>query len=208
MRFNFFRKSQVFYDLLEELVFSAEKASLIFQDLLNSWSPTHPAIQEIKSLERSCDKIVHQIMVKLHKTFVTPIDREDIHTLASKIDDLIDIIESLTSRMLLYQIKLIPNELKDMSQVLSNAISILKLSVQGIRNLLHSKEILEYCVQIHTLENQGDCLFEKALGNLFLNSMPSLDVIKWLNLYESLENGIDRCEDIADIIWGIVGKYG
>lgn len=208
MKFSLLPKESIFYQLLEQLAVKSEIAVKLFKELIESWNHSHPALQKLKDLEHECDQIVHEIMVKLNKTFVTPIDREDIHHLTKKMDDVVDIIHALSERMVLFQIQSVTNDLKEMISVLEEAVSILVAAISQIKDLKDSNKIFELCIQIHTLENRGDRLFEKALGKLFLNTTDSLEVIKWKEIYDFLERGIDTCEDIADIIWGIVVKYG
>lgn len=208
MKFSLFPKEKVFYHLLEKLVLNAEKAVKLFKDTIESWHLSHPGVHGIKDLEHECDQIVHEIMVKLNKSFVTPIDREDIHFLSKKIDDVVDTVHALSTRMVLFQIKSVTEDLKEMAAILEKAISVVVILVQKIRDLEDSQELFDYCIQIHTLENQGDRLFEGALGKLFQTRADPLDVIKWKEIYDFSELAIDKCEDIADIIWGIVEKYG
>lgn len=208
MRLSFLPKDKVFFQLLENLANTAEKAVKLFRVLVQEWNPQHPGIVRIRDLEHECDLIVHEIMVKLNKTFVTPIDREDIHLLSKKIDDLVDHIHALSERMVLFHIELVTGELIEMADVLERAMEVAVSAIHKIRDLKDTEAIYEECIQIHTLENQGDRLFEKALGNLFQKNAEPLEVIKWKDIYEFLERAIDACEDIADIIWGIVVKYG
>ncbi|MBX9922983.1 MAG: DUF47 family protein [Rhabdochlamydiaceae bacterium] len=210
MKFSLLPREALFYDLLGNLVCKAESAVKLFKELISSWDPSHPAIQELKDVEHACDQIVHEIMVKLNKTFITPIDREDIHSLAKKIDDLVDIVQALSKRMVLFNIQEISAHLTEMVVILEKSVVIVVAVVQKIREMKNTTEIFDLCIQIHTLENQGDRVFEKALGDLFqnANTANSLDVIKWKEIYDFSELAIDKCEDIADVIWGIVVKYG
>lgn len=208
MKFSLMPKASIFYQLLERLAVNAEKSVQLFKELIGSWNHAHPALQQLKDLEHDCDKIVHEIMVKLNKNFVTPIDREDIHHLAKEMDDVVDIVQGLSQRMVLFQVNSITSELKEMSSVLEEAIAIIVICVSQIKDLKEPSKLFELCIQVHTLENRGDRLFEIALGKLFDKGTDPLEVIKWKEIYSFLERGIDTCEDIADVIWGIVIKYG
>lgn len=208
MRLSFLPKDKAFFELLEKLAVTAEKAVKLFHVMIQDWNPKHAGIQGLRDLEHECDLIVHEIRVKLNKTFVTPIDREDIHLLSKKIDDLVDNIHALSERMLLFKIQTVRPELIEMASVLEQAMGVAVGVVQKIQHLKDTRTIFEECILIHTLENQGDRLFERALGSLFQDGAEPLDVIKWKEIYDFLEMAIDECEDIADIIWGIVVKYG
>jgi uncharacterized protein len=208
MRFSLLPRDRIFYQLLERLAETAEVTVKRFGEMTRTWTPSHQGVQEIRDLEHACDLIVHEIMIKLNKTFVTPFDREDIQELARKIDDLVDSLHALSERMVLFKIKHIRNELKEMAILLEEAMAHAVKAIRGIRNLKNTGAIHKDCIQIHTLENQGDRLFEKALGTLFEPGAEPLEVIKWKELYDFLETAVDECEDIADIVWGIVVKYG
>lgn len=208
MRFSLLPKENVFYELLDKLAIKAKDSVKLFKILIESWDGSNVNIQPLIDIEHECDDIVHEIMVKLNKTFITPIDREDIHLLAKKIDDLVDVIQALSKRMVLFQIQKVTDDLKKMTVILENSIEIVATVVQKIRNLKNPNELFDLCIQIHTLENEGDRVFEKALAKIFQNAIDPLYVIKWKEIYESLERAIDKCEDISDVIWGIVVKYG
>lgn len=208
MKFSLLPKENAFYQLLENLALKAEETVKLFSVLIKSWNIGHPAIQGIRDLEHACDQIVHDIMVKLNKTFVTPIDREDIHHLSKTIDDLVDIVQALSERMVLFRIESVTADLKEMATVLEKAAAIIVIAIQKIKNLRNSADLFNYCIQINTLENHGDRIFERALGALFYEPKDPLEVIKWKEVYDFLEQAIDKCEDIADIVWGIVVKYG
>jgi uncharacterized protein len=208
MKFSLFPKETIFYELLEQLTSHAEQTILLFQKLLESWHPSHPALQELKKIERDGDQIVHKIMVKLNQTFVTPIDREDIHHLAKTLDDIIDLIQALGARMALFKIDHITPELKEMASVLEKAIKVLGLAIPQVKELKDGERLFKLCIEIHTLENQGDQLFEKSLASLFIDTKDPIEIIKWKEIYDFIEEAIDTCEDVADIIWGIIVKYG
>lgn len=208
MKFSLLPKGNVFFQLLERLSLKADESVQSFKELIGSWSLSHPALQDLRNLEHECDQIVHEIMVKVNKTFITPIDREDIHQLAKKIDDLVDIVQALSERMSLFQIDHVREDLKEMGEILEQAVKCVVLAIQKIRALKDTSGLFDLCVKIHTLENQGDRIFERALGELFQKEKEPIEIIKWKEIYDFLELAIDKCEDIADILWGIAVKYG
>lgn len=208
MRFSLLPKVDIFYQLLNSLANHAEEAAKLFKELLDSWSPQHPSLARIQDLEHICDQIVHEIMVKLNQTFITPIDREDIIHLTKKLDDLVDLIQALSKRLVLFQIKKVTDDLKTMATILERAISLLVTILPKIQNLKDSNKILELCAQVNQLENEGDRTYEHALGTLFLKETQPIEILKWKEIYDFAEKGIDACEDVSDVIWGIVIKYG
>src|SRR6185503_11220048 len=128
MKFSLLPKEDLFYQLLERLAGKGEEAIKLFRELIGSWNHSHPALQSLKDLEHDCDQIVHEIMVTLNKTFVTPIDREDIQHLTKKMDDVVDIIQSLSERLLLFQVRSITDDLKEMTVILDKAIALIATS--------------------------------------------------------------------------------
>lgn len=207
MKFNLLPKTNVFFLFLKNLSLKAEEAAGAFKRLIFSDLSARHEYQKIRDIEHEGDQIVHQIMVKLNKTFITPIDREDIQQLVKKIDDLIDKIHALSERIFLFQIKNIRDDLKQMVAVLEQAIEAVVSVISKIESLKDPQKIFDICIQIHTFENQGDRLFEKAIGGLFQQETNPIEVIKWKEIYDFIEGAIDQCEDIADIVWGIAVKY-
>lgn len=208
MKFNLLPKTSHFFLLLEQLAVKASETSKIFQEMILSWETSRSKVQDIRRLEHECDLIVHEIMVRLNKTFITPIDREDIHGLTKKIDDLVDLFQALSERLLIFKIEEFSDTFKKMTAILESATHHVVALVQRLKALKASHELFELCIEIHNLENQGDRLFEHSLEELFQNPSDPFEVIKWKEIYDFLEKAIDKCEDIADILWGIAVKYG
>lgn len=208
MKFSFIPKEKVFYELLETLALKAKEAVKLFGASIQSWSGAHPGVQELRDAEHVCDRLVHQIMLRLNKTFITPIDGEDIHNLAKTLDDLVDIVHAVSERLVLFRIEKVSDDFKEMTTILERSTEVVFSLVQKIAEIKDAPAILELCDQVGILEKQGDRIFELSLGKLFQNSPDPLEVIKWKEIYESLEEATDKCEDIADIIEGIVVKYG
>lgn len=208
MQFSLIPKNNLFFSWFEELSRNASQAAVHFRELIDNWHTEHTALEQLQKIEHASDKIVHQIMVKLNQTFITPIDREDIQTLTKKMDDIIDILQALGSRLVLFKIKTITPEFRELAEVFQKTIIVLEHAVAQIKDLKDTQSLLDRCIHIHSLENQGDRLFEKAIGSLFADNAHPIEVIKWKEMYEFIESGIDACEDVADILWGLAIKYG
>jgi predicted phosphate transport protein (TIGR00153 family) len=212
MQFNLLPKEKIFYDLLEKLAKLASESATLFRSLTESWQlddvETKKGCKRIKDLEHEGDAIVEAIMFKLNKSFITPIDREDIHRLATETDDLIDIIHALSERLVLFRIKEASMDLKQMAMIFEKSVELVCQAIHKIRDLRLPEGILQLCDQINELENRGDRAFESALSTLFNDARNPIDVIKWKEIYDFLEMGIDKSEDIADILGGICVKYG
>ena len=144
----------------------------------------------------------------MHKTFLTPLDREDIHALVNKMDSILDMIEASAVRMYLYKVKTPAEELFVLMRILTEAISKVKMVVHALRDKKNSKMILEACVEINTLENEGDYVLRTAMARLFEREKDPIELIKWKEIFERIEESIDVCEDVSNIIEGIVLKHG
>ena len=208
MAFSLIPREEKFFDLFEQQVKGMEKAAATFVDLVTDWSDKHPGIAQLRDLEHECDITTHEIMDKLNRTFVTPFDREDIHALAKELDDVVDIIQAVSERMLLFNITKTSPDLIELAKTLQEAVANVSKAVTSVRDLNRPRRILDYCIEINRLENRGDRTSERAIGNLFQGNQDPMDVIKWKEIYDATESAIDKCEDIANIIEGIVVKNG
>jgi hypothetical protein len=158
----------------------------------------------IKELEHQADDIARTCIESLHKTFITPFDRGEIHGLMSKLDDVIDSIDSAASRMVLYQIRQMRPEVQKSAEVLLSSALDIEQALKLMRNFKNAPQIEQFCAHIHHLENEGDKILREALVRLFNEEPNAVMVIKWKEIYERLEKATDRCEAVANIIQGIV----
>ena len=208
MRFSLVPRDEKFFDLLDEHAQGVYKGTTLFNEIVRTWTPSHSSIHTLKDIEHECDITTHEIMDKLNRSFVTPIDREDIHQLAKQLDDVIDLANRTVVHMELFGIQQATTELCELAGILHEASEVVMKGVASIRHLDRPQRILDYCVEINRLENAGDRASEKAISNLFRDGADALNVIKWKELYDTVENGIDTCEDIANTLESIVVKYG
>jgi predicted phosphate transport protein (TIGR00153 family) len=164
---------------------------------------TAPA-QRIKELEKEADQITRACMDSLHRTFITPIDRADIHKLIQRLDDIVDSVESTASRIMLYEITETRPEAQALAAVLVRATEEIQLALPGLRNMKNAEAIKQHCGRLYELENEGDNIMRNALAKLFKEESDPIALIKWKELYERLEKATDRCEAVASIIQSIV----
>lgn len=150
--------------------------------------------------------MVHDIFAELNKTFITPIDREDISKLACSLDDILDNLEAVAERLVLYQIEKPPAFMLEFATTLQKTSQNVHEGIALLRDFKQAKKIRGFCTAVNTLENEGDALLRKATADLF-NKKDPIDIIKIKELYEDLESAIDRCEDVADVIGDILVKY-
>ena len=206
MAFSLIPKEEKFFDLLDEASVNAQKAAAAFRELVTHWSPTSPQFEHIRDLEHEGDRMTHEVIDKLNRTFITPIDREDILSLVSEIDDVVDIIQATTDRMELYNIKESTPFLAKMADVLVKSTEAVGKAVRSLRDLSHSRRTLDFCIEANRLENEGDAILKDALRELFSDHKDVLEIMKWKEIYEAAEFATDKCEDIANVIEGIVVK--
>ncbi len=204
----FIPKDQKFFDHFEELADAIEKGSRLFLDILNNFEHSEAKLSTLKEIEHEADRITHIVFAKLHKTFITPLDREDIHSLANKMDSILDIVEGAAVRMYLYAMKKPSKELIELALILDNAIGVVKRVVYALRHRKNSSMIIDACVEIHSIENQGDYLLHQCIARLFQNEKDPFELIKTKEIYELVEEAIDTCEDVTNIVEGIVLKNG
>jgi uncharacterized protein len=204
---RFIPKEEKFYDLFEELINKIEEGGSVFLDMVEMYEYPLPKITKLKELEHEADVITHRTYEKMHKSFLTPLDREDIYALVNKMDSILDMIEASAARMSLYKVKKPTKVIIDQAKILNLAISKVKLIVYAMRDMKNSKMIIDACVEINTLENEGDIVLRTAMVDLFENEKDAIELIKWKEIFERIEEALDVCEDVSNIIEGIVLKH-
>lgn len=205
--FSIMPREPKFFDLFEKSVANVAKAAKELADFLEDYTNVPLKVARITELEHEGDAITHQIMEQLHRTFVTPLDREDIALLTERLDDVMDFIEDAANAMLLYRIEQPTTRAREMAAILVAMTSELVIAVPLLRNRSKMKGILEHCVEINRLENEADAIVRLALAELF-DDTPIADVIKWREIYEHLETAADKGEDVANVLEGVVLKHG
>ena len=201
-------RDEKFYDLFEELACKIEEGGKMFTDILNNYEQSEAKIAKLKEIEHEADIITHRTYEKMHRTFLTPLDREDIYNLVNKMDSVLDMIEAAAVRMQLYKIRKPADEIKELARILNLAIDKIKKIVYALRDKKKSQQILEDCVEINTLENEGDIVLRMTMARLFEREKDPIELIKWKEIFERIEESIDVCEDVSNIIEGIVLKHG
>lgn len=159
---------------------------------------------KIKQLEQEADQVAHYCIEKLHKTFITPFDRNDIHRLITRMDDIIDGAQHTGSFLKIYRLDKVPTEFQEMTQILLSASEQIVKLMKAFPNLKNSQLMQNVFIEINALENRGDQLYLKGIANLFENEPDTRNIMKWKEVYENIEDALDRCEDVANIVEGII----
>jgi uncharacterized protein len=204
---KFFTRRNKFFDLFEALADRIEEGGKLFSEIINHYEHSEQKLSKLKEIEHEADTITHDIYHNLHNTFVTPLDREDIYSLASKMDTILDLIESAAVRMYLYRIKKTTRELSELARILNESIAEIRKIVYSVRNKQDAKMILDVCVVINTLENEADQVLRTAMMRLFENENDPIELIKLKEIIQTTETATDICEDVSNIIEGIILKH-
>jgi uncharacterized protein len=193
-----------FFDFFEQHAALTLQGTQEFQRLVTEGGNVAARARRVKELEHECDTVTHRCVEALHKTFITPIERDDIHRLISRMDDIMDFVEAAAERLTLYDLTDMTPEVRELAGVLVKAAEKVALALRGLRDMKDAKPIIEACIDVNRLENEADAILRIAVARLFRETKDAILVIKWKEIYESLENATDRCEDVANIIEGVV----
>jgi len=196
-----------FFDFFERHAALSVEGARELGKLVESGVKVEDVARRIKELEHDADEITHTCMETLHKTFITPIDRNDIHRIASKLDDIIDLIDGAARQLSLFEIRELPESAREATVVLVQATEAVERAVKGLRNMRNATTILGECVRINELENQADRIKAASVARLFREERDPIVVLKWHEIYQALENVTDACEDVANVIEGIVLEH-
>ena len=206
-KFPFLPREAKFFDLFEQSARNMVKAAQVLKKLVDTWEHVDAAVSEITELEHEGDSITHQIIAQLHRTFVTPFDREDIASLAHVLDDVTDFIHAAADAMLIYKVDYPSQRAKELADIIIQAATEVESAMPHLRRRSQLKQVLERCVEINRLENMADRVFRSAMAELFTDSPDIASVIKWREIYEHMESATDRCEDVANVLEGVALKH-
>ena len=207
-KFPFIPREKKFFDLFEQSAQNMVKAAQGLKKLVDTWEDVEERMDEITELEHQGDTITHEIMAQLHRTFVTPFDREDIALLAQSLDDVTDFIHAAADAMLLYKVDPPSQRAKELADIIVQAAAEVERAMPRLRRHgAELKQCLGHCVEINRLENMADRVFRSAIAELFDNTTDIAHIIKWREIYEHMESATDRCEDVANVLEGVALKH-
>lgn len=205
-RIRLLPRDERFFELFEQATGIAMAGAEKLQQMLDDFGQAEQYRKEIADIEHAGDAVIHQVMDKLNRTFVTPLDPEDIRAIANRLDDVIDFIQAAAERLVLYNVLEAHPASKELARVLSAVVHQVQEVVILLRDFRQRRAILERCIDINRLENSGDHIYREALGNLFRQG-DVLELVRWKEIFEQIEQAIDQCEDLADVIESIVVKH-
>ena len=208
LMWNIIPRDKVFYDLFERSAANVVHGAELLSAITNDWSKLKKVTEEIREAEHQGDQIAHEALTRLDRTFVTPLDREDIFALICGMDDIIDATDAAAKRLVLYEL-MGPNEdLANLARTLVEATKSIADAIVGLRNIhRNARQLQKDCIEVHRLENEGDAYHNQALTHLFAQESNPIAVIKWKEIYEIVEGAIDNCEDAANTISGLALKH-
>jgi predicted phosphate transport protein (TIGR00153 family) len=200
---RFMPREEDFFELFVKQAQNIEKGARALVELLSHYTGVPEQVQSVKAIEHEGDEITHGILTKLNQTFITPFDREDIHALSSQLDDVIDLIDAAASRFVLYRIASVKPGTLELSKVLLLATTEVTAAVRAIDT---PNEALQHCVEVNRYENESDRLCRALIAQLFDEERDPVQIIKWKEIFEVIETAVDKCEDVANVIEGVILK--
>ena len=204
-RLSFFPRDEQFFDLFGQMADEIRAAAGLLEQMLAVEPPAVATADAIKDAEHRCDALTHDAIQRLHRTFVTPLDREDLYALATTLDTVMDAIDHAAALIRLYHLDKIPPGSRELAHATSASADRLH---EALDALAAKRPVHPHTVEINRLENVADHVYQEAVERLFLTQTDPILIMKWKELYDNLETITDRCEDVANVIEGVVVKYG
>lgn len=200
-------RKDIFFTYMETSAAMVVQILDAYRELVMDPSNSKERVERVSQLENEADEHLHKLLLDLERTFITPLDRNEISTISRRLDDIIDLIEGAAQRLYYYELSESPPPLLQLVEILTELAGIVQKAIGGLANLKRADELRGYLVEIHTLENKADGILRPAIGELFRKYTDARDIIKWKEVYEHLEEATDRCEDVADQIENILLEY-
>jgi predicted phosphate transport protein (TIGR00153 family) len=204
-RFHLIPREEKFYDDFRKMADQLRQGARLLESMFAVDPPLADKAHEIKEVEHQCDFLTHEIIQRLNKTFVTPIDREDIHEMAKTLDDVMDAIDNAAALIPLYRIEHMRPGARELTNVIVRQTDEIRAAVEALEQ---RKGVLERCIEINRLENEADRIHKQAIGQLFDEEKDPIAVIKWKEILDILEEATDACEDVANLLENVVVKHG
>ena len=205
MAFRLLPREERFYGDFQALADELQRGSRLLEEMLAPDMPIWEKADEIKEVEHKCDSLTHEILQRLNRTFVTPLDREDIHALARSLDDVMDAIDASAAVVRLYKLRTVRFGARELAQVITTCTEQVGLALKALE---HKKGLITHAIEINRLENEADRIHQQSLSRLFDDERDPIMIIKWKEALDFLEAATDRCEDVANVLEGVMVKNG
>jgi len=205
VRFSLVPRDEQFFELYRATVREITKAARDLEAMLAAEPPDGSRLAVIRDAEHRCDTLTHDTIQRLHRTFITPFDREDLYALATSLDDVMDVIDHAASLVVLYRITEMPVGARELAHIVPASAERLETALAALAD---GKPVQPHAVEVNRLENDADRVYQDAVQALFDNVSDPIQIIKWKDLLDALEEITDRCEDVANVIEGVVVKHG
>ena len=206
MRFSLLPKEEQYFDLLEKATTYLVQGAKALEDLASDYTNIDGKVNHLQGMEHACDEVCHNTLEKLNKTFITPIDREDIHELVLRLDDVLDMTTAAAQQMVSFKVTAPRKPVIQIASIIRQQTEILHSAVVRLRNPKNYESIQNECIEIHRLENDADDILKHVIEELFSNETNAIELLRWKGIYETLESVTDRAEDVANVIQGITVK--
>ena len=200
-------KEDKFFELFVENSKLSHRTALALQDFMNNLEYPETKYVKIKEMEHEGDNMIHEIFQQLNKTFITPLDREDIHMIAKALDEVTDFIEQTASRFVMYNVKKANDASLAISEMIVDCTKEMVALMETLKTSKKTTELPGRIIEINRIEEIGDIAYRTAVTEMFRTVTDPIEIIKWKDIYENLENVLDACEDVANIIEGVVMKH-
>jgi len=198
-------REEEFFDLFTEVANRNKEAAGYLRKLFETSADRRtPHIEALKRLEHEADQVTHEVVNRLDRTFITPLDREDIHQLASDLDDVMDAMDGTARRAQIFRLGAAPQGVLRLVEVLQRMMDVL---LEAVSRLKKGDDVMKYCVEAKQLEEEGDAIYHEALGQLFAKEQDAIELIKWKEIYDNLEGTLDQAEDVANVVESITVKH-
>jgi uncharacterized protein len=202
-RFSLFPREEDFFVLFRKQGMLVRKGCDLLHDMMQRFDRLEERARELKQVEHEGDLVTHELFERLNRTFITPLEREDIHNLASNLDDVLDSAEGVGSRLVLFKVARPTNEATRMTTILAQCAEQIEAALQSLKEF---KNLMGFTIEINRLENEADAISREVVADLFSGRHDVLDVMRWKEIYGRLEDATDQCEDVANVIESIVLK--
>jgi predicted phosphate transport protein (TIGR00153 family) len=205
MNFRLIPREEKFYTDFQALADELKRGARLLEEMLEPEHPAWEKADEIKEAEHKCDQLTHEIIQRLNRTFVTPLDREDIFNLARSLDDVMDAIDAVAALVRLYRLDSVRVGARELARIVTASTDQVRLAVGAMQE---HKGLMPHAIEVNRLENEADRVHHQAVSKLFEEERDPLTIMKWKETFDFLEDASDRCEDVANVIEGVMVKHG